>query len=85
MVKFGWDKLKRVLARVGDYSFWAINGLRLVNAHASDHAKVTINPDEYVVPIVIGTYFHILSVATHVDSVADLDTGTLAAGTDYYV
>jgi hypothetical protein len=69
----------------GDYSFWAIKGLQLVDAHTSDHTKVTVNPNGYIVPITIGAYFHILSAAAHVDSVTDLDTGVLAAGTDYYV
>jgi len=68
-----------------DWSFWGLKNLRMVEPHASDHTKVTINPSVYQIPIIIGAHSHIITAAVHVSSVDDLDTGALAAGTDYYV
>ena len=69
----------------GDWSFWGIKNLRLVDVYSGDHTKVKVNPSAYNIPILIGEHWHVMTASVDVDSVDDLDTGTLAAGTDYYV
>jgi hypothetical protein len=54
---------------------------RLIEAHAGDATRVVVNAN---IPLLIGSHWF-LTVATDVDAVDDLDTGTLAAGTNYYV
>lgn len=66
-------------------SFWGEKTQRIVEAHATDHTKITVNKGGYYIPLLIGDTFFLIDSATHVSSVTDLDTGSLAAGTDYYV
>ena len=66
-------------------SFWGCKEQRLVEAHASDKTKVTVNKGAYYIPILIGDNFFLIDTATHVSSVTDIDTGAVAAGKDYYV
>jgi len=69
----------------GDWSFWGIKNLRLVDVYSGDHTKVKVNPSAYNIPILIGEHWHVMTASVDVDSVDDLDTGALAAGTDYYI
>lgn len=69
----------------GDWSWWGIKNLRLIDVHAGDATRVVVNPDAYTIPLLIGAHWHVMTAAVDVDSVDDLDTGALAAGTDYYV
>ena len=69
----------------GDWSFWGIKNLRLVDVYSGDHTKVKVNPSAYNIPILIGDHWHVMTSAVTVSSVDDLDTGSLAAGTDYYI
>jgi len=66
-------------------SFWGEKTQRLVEEHATDHTKVTVNKGGYYIPLLIGDSFFLIDTATHVDSVADIDTGSIEAGKDYYV
>lgn len=58
---------------------------RIIEAHASDTKKVTVNKGGYLIPVQIGNFWFLIDTATHVDSASDLDTGTVAASTAYYV
>ncbi|MFA5377353.1 MAG: hypothetical protein WC455_16500 [Dehalococcoidia bacterium] len=58
---------------------------RLIEAHASDAKKVTVNKGGYEMPIQIGNFWFLCDTATHVDSATDIDTGAVAASTAYYV
>ena len=69
----------------GDWSFWGIKNLRLVDVYSGDHTKVKVNPSAYNIPILIGDHWHVMTSAVTVSSVDDLDTGSLAAGKDYYI
>lgn len=69
----------------GDWSFWGIKNLRLIDAHAGDATRVIVNPSAYNIPLLIGEHWHVMTAGVDVDSVDDLDTGSLAAGTDYYI
>ena len=69
----------------GDGSFWGIKNLRLIDVHAGDATRVIVNPSAYNIPILIGEHWHVMTAGVDVDSVDDLDTGALAAGTDYYI
>lgn len=69
----------------GDWSFWGIKNLRLIDVHAGDATRVIVNPSAYNIPILIGEHWHVMTASVDVDSVDDLDTGSLAAGTDYYI
>ncbi len=66
-------------------SFWGEKTQRLVEAHASDHTKVTVNKGGYYIPLLIGDAFFLIDTATHVSSVDDIDTGAVEAGKDYFV
>ena len=66
-------------------SFWGCKEQRIIEAHASDKTKVTVNKGGYYIPILIGDNFFLIDTATHVSSVDDIDTGAVAAGKDYYV
>jgi hypothetical protein len=77
--------LARLVKGIDAAAFWGLKNLRIIEPHASDHTKVTINPLNYTIPFMIGEHPHAILAATHVSSVTDLDTGALAAGTDYYV
>lgn len=69
----------------GDWSWWGIKNLRLIDVHAGDATRVIVNPDAYNIPILIGAHWHIMTAAVDVDVDTDMDTGVVAAGTDYYV
>lgn len=71
--------------RAVDASFWGIKNLRLIQAHVGDNTRVVVNPDAMNIALNVGDHYHIMTAAVDVDSVDDLDTGALAAGTDYYV
>ena len=66
-------------------SFWGCKEQRIIEAHASDKTKITVNKGGYYIPILIGDNFFLIDTATHVSSVDDIDTGAVAAGADYYV
>jgi hypothetical protein len=66
-------------------SFWGEKTQRIIEAHASEKTKVTVNKGGYYIPLLIGDAFFLIDAATHIDSVADLDTGSIEAGKDYYV
>lgn len=66
-------------------SFWGCKEQRIIEAHASDKTKVTVNKGAYYIPILIGDNFFLIDTATHVSSVDDIDTGAVEAGKDYYV
>ncbi len=75
-----------IAAAVMSQNFWAIKNLRLIEPHAAgDNTCVVVNPGANYVPIDIGAHWFLMDSAVEVDSVDDLDTGALAAGTDYYV
>jgi hypothetical protein len=75
-----------IAAAVMAQNFWAIKNLRLIEPHAAgDNTRVVVNPLANYIPIDIGGHWFLMDSAVDVDSVDDLDTGTLAAGTDYYV
>ena len=86
---FSW--VKKTLAQVktilglGDWSFWGIKNLRLIDVHAGDATRVIVNPSAYNIPILIGDHWHVMTSAVTVSSVDDLDTGSLAVGKDYYI
>ena len=65
--------------------FYIDKTARIIESHASDHTRVTVNKGVYTIPIKIGIYWHVISTAIDVDLDTDLDTGTKAAGTDYNV
>lgn len=70
---------------IGDWSWWGVKNLRLIDVHSGDATRVIVNPSAYNIPILIGEHWHVMTAAVDVDSVDDLDTGALAAGTDYYI
>ena len=75
-----------IAAAVMSQNFWAIKNLWLIEPHAAgDNTEVVVNPNANYIPIDIGAHWFLLDSVVHVDSVTDLDTGALAAGTDYYV
>jgi hypothetical protein len=59
------------------------NSRRVVESHASDNTKVTVNKGGYLIPIQIGNYWFLVDTATHVDMTADLDTGSPEANVYY--
>lgn len=65
--------------------FWGDKTQRVVEAHSTDHIKVTVNKGGYYIPLQVGDSFFLVDTATHVDSIADLDTGSIEAGKDYYI
>jgi hypothetical protein len=66
-------------------NFFLDKSSRIIEAHASDHTRVTINKGSYLIPMNIGNYWFLIDTATDVDLDTDLDTGSKVAGTDYYV
>ena len=77
------DALKAV--RAVDAAFWGIKNLRLIQAKVGDATRVQVNPDNMNIALNIGDHYHVMTAAVDVDEVDNLDTGTLAAGTNYYV
>ena len=74
-----------IAAAVMAQDFWGIKNLRLIEAKSGDHTKVVVNPNSNYMPLNIGAHWFLIDTATDVDAVDNLDTGVLAAGTDYYV
>ena len=69
-----------------DTSFWGIKNLRIIQPDATgDNTRVVVNPNNMLIPLSVGAYFFVMTAAVNVDSVDDIDTGALAAGTDYYI
>lgn len=58
---------------------------RIIEAHASDTKKVTVNKGSFEIPVQIGAFWFLVDTATHVDSATDIDTGSVAASTAYYL
>lgn len=57
---------------------------RLLVAHPTDHTKVVFKGSS-LIPMRIGSSWFFCDADVHVDSIADLDTGAVEAGKDYYV
>lgn len=70
-------------AALADFYLNKLN--RLIEAHVGDNTRVVVNSGGYLIPLQIGDHWFLIDTATDVDAVDDLDTGTLAAGTNYYV
>lgn len=79
------DVSDNIIAAAVMASFWGEKTQRLIEAHASDKGKVTINKGGYYIPLLIGDSFFLIDTSTHVDAATDIDTGSLEAGKDYYV
>ena len=79
------DVSDNIIASAVLASFWGEKTQRLIEEHASDKGKVTINKGGYYIPLLIGDSFFLIDTATHVDASTDIDTGSLEAGKDYYV
>ena len=79
------DVSDNVIAGAVLATFWGDKNQRLIEAHASDRTKVTVNKGGYYLPLQIGAAFFLIDTATHVSSVDDIDTGAVAAGRDYSV
>ena len=79
------NTLKAAINVHGDWAWWQRKDLRLISAHAGDNTRVVVNPSAYSIPIIIGAHSHLMTASVDVDAVDDLDTGTLAAGTDYCI
>ncbi len=57
---------------------------RILEAHATDHYTVVVKGSNQI-PLRVGNKWYILSEDINVSAVANLDTGFLDAGKDYYV
>lgn len=70
---------------VADYmNFYLDKTKRILGPHPTDHTKLVIlGATNGPIPLKVGNRWFIIDTDMVVDSVADLDTGTLAAGTDY--
>jgi hypothetical protein len=79
------DVSDNIIAAAVLSSFWGDKIQLLVEAHASDKTKVTVNKGGYYIPLLIGDAFFLIDTATHVSSVDDIDTGAVAAGRDYNI
>lgn len=79
------DVSDNIIAAAVMASFWGEKTQRLVEEHASDKGKVTVNKGGYYLPLLIGDSFFLIDTSTHVDAATDIDTGSLEAGKDYYV
>ena len=73
-----------IAAAVMAQNFWSIKNLRLLEPHPTDHKKVVFNLGANYIPGDIGGHWFLADTAVEIDAVGDLDTGALAAGTDYY-
>ena len=79
------DVSDSVIAGAVMANFFLDKTSRIIEAHASDHTRVTINKGAYLIPINIGDHWFLIDTATDVDLDTDLDAGVKAAGTDYFV
>ena len=57
---------------------------RILEAHAADHDKVVVKGSN-LIPIRIGDTWFLIDTDTNVSTATDLDTGSVAPGTDYFV
>ena len=57
---------------------------RIIEAHATDHNKVVVKGSN-LIPMRIGTSWFLIDTDTNVDTTADIDTGSISNGKDYYV
>lgn len=57
---------------------------RLVETHATDHDKVVVKGTN-LFPLLVGSSWYLLDTDVNVSTSADIDTGSIAAATDYYV
>lgn len=57
---------------------------RILQAHATDHAKVVVKGSN-LIPLRIGNSWFLIDTDTNVDTTADIDTGSIEAGKDYCV
>ncbi|MFA5753620.1 MAG: hypothetical protein WC910_11180, partial [Bacteroidales bacterium] len=66
-------------------AFFSMNKLdRILEAHATDHTKIVVKGSN-LLPLKVGSQYFVLDYDVTLDVDDDLDTGTVAAGTDYYV
>ncbi len=79
------DLSDNVIAGAVMANFYLDKTTRLIEAHASDHTQVMVNKGGYLIPLQIGDHWFLIDTSTNVSSIADLDTGALAAGINYYV
>ncbi len=79
------DVSDSVIAAAVLAGFYLDKTQRLVEAHATEKQKVTVNKGAYYIPLAIGASWFLIDTATHVDLTADIDAGAPAAGTDYYL
>ena len=79
------DVSDNIIAAAVLSSFWGEKSQRLIEAHATEKGKVTVNKGGYYIPLLIGDSFFLIDTATHVDAATDIDTGALEAGKDYFV
>jgi hypothetical protein len=57
---------------------------RILEAHATDHAKMVVKGSN-LIPMRIGSSWFLIDTDTNVDTTADIDTGAIEAGKDYCV
>jgi hypothetical protein len=79
------DVSDSVIAGAVMAEFYLDKTARLIEAHASDHTRVTVNKGVYLIPLKIGDHWFLIDTATDVDLDTDMDAGAKAAGTDYFV
>ena len=66
-------------------AFFSLNKLdRLVEAHPTDHTKIVVKGSN-VLPLKVGSQYFVLDSDVELGTATDLDTGAVAAGTNYYV
>jgi hypothetical protein len=66
-------------------AFFSLNKLdRILEAHVSDHTKIVVKGSN-LLPIKVGSQYFTLDYDVTLDIDTDLDTGAVAAGTNYYV
>ena len=57
---------------------------RILEAHAADHDKIVVKGSN-LIPLRIGDNWFLIDTDTNVSTASDMDTGAVAAGTNYYV
>ena len=71
---------------VADYMNFYLDKTKRILGAGSDNTNIKIlGVTNGPIPLKIGSRWFVISTDTIVDSADDLDTGTLAAGTDYYI
>jgi len=74
-----------IAAAVMAQNFWGGGSKSLISAHDSDTSIVVVNKTGLLVPLSIGTNWLLIDTAINVDLDTNLDTGSKAALTQYYV